>query len=74
MIIRVSRHSSSPEPDANLETILEWADEIARLRVYANADTPADARRAGRTAPRASGSAAPSTCSWPRIGCRSCAR
>ena len=35
-----------PEPDANLQTILEWADEERRLRVYANADTPEDVRRA----------------------------
>jgi pyruvate,orthophosphate dikinase len=35
-----------PEPDANLATILEWADDVRRLKVYANADTPADAARA----------------------------
>ena len=35
-----------PEPDANLATILEWADDARRLRVYANADTPVDAQRA----------------------------
>jgi pyruvate,orthophosphate dikinase len=35
-----------PEPDPNLATILEWADRERRLQVYANADTPADARRA----------------------------
>ena len=35
-----------PEPDANLATILEWADDVRRLRVYANADTPLDAERA----------------------------
>jgi len=35
-----------PEPDANLATILDWADDVRRLRVYANADTPADALRA----------------------------
>ncbi len=29
-----------------LETVLGWADELRRLRVRANADTPADARRA----------------------------
>jgi pyruvate,orthophosphate dikinase len=29
-----------------LETLLGWADEIARLRVMANADTPEDAMRA----------------------------
>jgi pyruvate,orthophosphate dikinase len=35
-----------PEPDPNLTTILEWADSERRLQVYANADTPTDARRA----------------------------
>ena len=35
-----------PEPDANLATILDWADDVRRLRVYANADTPLDAERA----------------------------
>ena len=35
-----------PEPDANLATILEWADDARRLKVYANADTPLDAQRA----------------------------
>jgi len=36
------------EPDRNddLETILDWADAFRRLGVRANADTPADARRA----------------------------
>jgi pyruvate,orthophosphate dikinase len=35
-----------PEVDENFEQILEWADEIRRLGVRANADTPEDARRA----------------------------
>jgi pyruvate, orthophosphate dikinase len=35
-----------PEPDPNLTTILEWADERRRLRVFANADTPEDAKLA----------------------------
>jgi pyruvate,orthophosphate dikinase len=35
-----------PEPDANLATVLDWADGVRRLRVYANADTPDDALRA----------------------------
>ena len=35
-----------PEPDANLATILDWSDDVRRLRVYANADTPLDATRA----------------------------
>ena len=33
---------------SELETLLEWADEAARLRVMANADTPHDAERALR--------------------------
>jgi pyruvate,orthophosphate dikinase len=35
-----------PEFDENLETILEWADDIRVLGVMANADTPADSQRA----------------------------
>ncbi len=35
-----------PEPDPNLATILAWADDVRRLRVFANADTPVDAARA----------------------------
>ena len=33
---------------AELETLLGWADEVATLRVHANADTPAAAERAKR--------------------------
>ncbi len=33
-----------PEITADFKTILGWADEIRKLRVRANADTPADAR------------------------------
>ena len=60
--------------DENFTTVLTWADEIRRLGVRANADTPEDAKRARSSAPRASGCAGPSTCSWPRIACRRCAR
>jgi pyruvate,orthophosphate dikinase len=35
-----------PEFTAELSTLLEWADEAARLEVLANADTPDDARLA----------------------------
>jgi pyruvate,orthophosphate dikinase len=35
-----------PEPDPNAERVLRWADELRRLRVLANADTPLDAQRA----------------------------
>ena len=33
---------------AELATLLSWADEVARLQVMANADTPRDAERARR--------------------------
>ncbi|HEX8052323.1 MAG TPA: pyruvate, phosphate dikinase [Thermoleophilaceae bacterium] len=35
-----------PEVDANFERVLEWSDEVRRLGVRTNADTPEDARRA----------------------------
>jgi pyruvate,orthophosphate dikinase len=35
-----------PAIDENFGTILEWADELRRLRVRANADTPEDATKA----------------------------
>ena len=37
---------SQPAVDANFETVLSWTDELRRLGVRANADTPEDARRA----------------------------
>src|SRR5436190_4187692 len=35
-----------PEVDENFETVLEWSDELRRLGVRTNADTPEDARKA----------------------------
>jgi pyruvate,orthophosphate dikinase len=42
------REIPTVEPDftSELSTLLAWADEEARLKVMANADTPVDARRA----------------------------
>jgi pyruvate,orthophosphate dikinase len=37
---------AEPETSPELETVLAWADELRRLGVRANADTPEDARRA----------------------------
>ena len=37
---------SEPAMDDNFTTVLAWADELRRLGVRANADTPEDARRA----------------------------
>ena len=50
-----------------LEEFLSWADEAKRLGVWANADTPEDARQARANWARpGSVCAAPSTCSWRR--------
>ena len=65
------------EPPAEFRTILTWADEVRKgtMAVRANADTGADATVArGSSGPRASACAAPSTCSSPRTGSRSCGR
>jgi pyruvate,orthophosphate dikinase len=35
-----------PQINADFQTILEWADELRRLKVRANADTPEDAAKA----------------------------
>ncbi len=35
-----------PSPNPDLALVLEWADDLRRLGVRANADTPVDARRA----------------------------
>jgi len=37
---------SPPAVDPNFDTVLAWSDELRRLGVRANADTPQDARRA----------------------------
>jgi len=39
-------HTVPPELGGDLETILSWADEVKRLVVRANADTPEDAAKA----------------------------
>jgi pyruvate,orthophosphate dikinase len=35
-----------PQPGEDFETVLSWADDVRRMRVRANADTPEDAARA----------------------------
>jgi pyruvate,orthophosphate dikinase len=62
---------SEPDVDPNFDAVLRWADEVRRLGVRANADTPA--ARAS-SAPRGSGCAGPSTCSWPPTASRRCRR
>ena len=63
-----------PDINEDFETVLGWADGLRRLKVRTNADTPRMPPRRASSAPRASASAAPSTCSWPTTGCPSCAR
>ncbi|GAA4853686.1 pyruvate, phosphate dikinase [Paenibacillus vulneris] len=45
-VIRGVVQLREPELTAELEELLVWADEIRRLRVYTNADTPEDAGKA----------------------------
>jgi len=45
-IVEPGARMLQPEIDDRFETVLEWADEIRRLGVRANADTPRDAARA----------------------------
>ena len=66
--------SSSPRSSDDFETVLRWADELRRLGVRANADTPRTRGARASSAPRASACAAPSTCSWPRTASRRCGR
>ncbi len=55
---------------AELNILLGWADEVARLSVMANADTALDADRALKYGARGSVCAGPSACSTPRNVCR----
>ena len=63
-----------PALAGDFATLMAWADEERRLRVRANADTPLDAASRASSAPRASASAAPSTCSSTPSGSSPCAR
>ena len=66
---------TEPAMSGEFGTLMGWADKARTLGVRANADTPADARRRrASSAPKASGSAAPSTCSSTRRASRRCAR
>ncbi|GAE76862.1 pyruvate, phosphate dikinase [Cutibacterium acnes JCM 18918] len=63
-----------PQINADFQEVLSWADEIRRLGVEANADNATDAAKLASWVPRASGCAAPSTCSSVLIVCRPCTR
>ena len=63
-----------PELSGEFGTLMSWADQVRMIGVRANADTPEDARIAISSAPKASASAAPSTCSSRRRASAPCAR
>ena len=64
-----------PELVGDFGTLMVWADKVRRMKVRANAETPAGCRRSRAiSAPRASGCAAPSICSSTRRGSPRCAR
>ena len=64
-----------PRTSGEFATLMGWADKVRKLGVRANADTPADAQGARcSSAPKASASAAPSTCSSRATASRRCAR
>ena len=44
--VDVAHHPFQPEIDEHFEQVLVWADELRRLGVRANADTPNDSKRA----------------------------
>jgi len=46
VVVEHGAHLLQPEIDERFQQVLAWADEIRRLRVRANADTPRDAKRA----------------------------
>ena len=53
-----------PELTGDFGMLMGWADSIRTLKMRTNADTPDDAATARQaSAPKASGFAAPSTCS-----------
>jgi pyruvate,orthophosphate dikinase len=68
----IAKMDAKYEEEKELIQALDWADEIRRLGVRTNADNPEDSARArlfggpGCSAPRASASPGPSTCSSTR--------
>ncbi|ODN68896.1 Pyruvate, phosphate dikinase [Methylobrevis pamukkalensis] len=63
-----------PDMSPSFLRLMGWADEIRRMKVRANAETPTEVRVARAFGADASASAAPSTCSSTTAGCWPCAR
>jgi pyruvate,orthophosphate dikinase len=62
---------TGPRPINQTSAILGWADDVRRLEVDANADTPADAAKGREFGAQGIGLAALSTCSSAKSACRS---
>ena len=62
------------EPDEYFQKVLEWSDELRRLGCEPMPTGPRMRRRRAASAPRASDSVVPSTCSSAPIACRRCGR
>ena len=73
-VVDPGAHMSTRDRRPYFDTVLKWSDELRRLGVRANADTPATPSTRASSAAQGSGCAGPSTCSWPRTVCRRCAR
>ena len=74
-ITSTTSRSSTPEVDARFETVLRLVRRAAHARrARQRRHAGGRASRARASAPRASGCAGPSTCSWPPTASRRCAR
>jgi pyruvate,orthophosphate dikinase len=63
-----------PELTGDFGKLMEWADRARRMKVRTNAETPADVKPPRSSARKASGFAAPSTCSLTPTASRRCAK
>ncbi len=63
-----------PKLDGDFGAIMNLAAKYTKTLVRTNADSPATPARPANSAPRASASAAPSTCSLKATASRPCAR
>ena len=59
---------TDPELSTDFEELLKWADEVAKVKVRANADNPTDARRARNSGQWASALSGLNICLWKALG------
>jgi phosphoenolpyruvate synthase/pyruvate phosphate dikinase len=73
-VIKGAVAMQEPELTGEFSAVMEWADATRRMKVRTNAETPADAKPRANSALKASGFAAPSTCSLKATASYRCAR